>query len=200
MPDARLLAEQATTLLQDRQPGLGGTRLGVVDGPSGSGKSTFARLWVEVVRERGARSVALFSADLLATWDDPFGWWARFETGVLEPLAQQRPGRIRVADWSCGEPSPGHWADVRVADVLILEGVSCGRAALGDRVGVSVWLQPADRRTRLERAVARDGESSRVRLAAWQDDEDAFFEHDRPANRADFVVSPSWLVRWGSVD
>ena len=68
-----------------------------------------------------------------------------------------------------------------MVDVLILEGVSCGRAALGDRAGVLVWLTVADRRARLERAVGRDGEPSRPHLAAWQDAEDAFFRRDDTA-------------------
>jgi hypothetical protein len=38
---------------------------------------------------------------------------------------------------------------------LILEGVSCGRSALGDRTGVLVWLEVPDRREHLERAVGR---------------------------------------------
>ena len=74
------------------------------------------------------------------------------------------------------------------AEVLILEGVSCGRSAFRDRISLLVWLAVPDRRERLERAVARDGESSRAQLAAWQDAEGAFFEVDRTANRADIEV------------
>jgi len=202
MPDAprdlAALAEHASTLLLDRPPGLGRTRLGVVDGPSGSGKSTFAELWVQVLRGRGNGSVALFSADLLATWLDPFGWWDRFDAEVLQPLGNGMPGRIQLTDWTTADPSPGKWQDIPVVDTLIMEGVSCGRAALGDRVRCSVWLKFRSRRDRLERAVARDGESSRINLAAWQDAEDAFFELDRTADRADFVISADTLeVRKG---
>lgn len=147
-------------------------------------------MWVQALREQHGRSVVLFSADSVATWADPFGWFEQFDTGVLGPLSREQPGRIRLTDWTAGEPAPGGWQDIEVADVLILEGVSSGRAALGSRVGVSVWLSLANRADRLERAVARDGELSRAHLAAWQDAEDAFFELDRPANRADFLASP----------
>ena len=92
-----------------------------------------------------ARS-ALFSSDVLATWDDPFGWWDRFDADVLGPLAGGRRGRVQLTDWSAGEPRPGAWLDVPVVDVLILEGVSCGRAALGDAGRGEVWLEVADRR------------------------------------------------------
>ena len=85
---------------------------------------------------------------------------------------------------------------IPVVDVLILEGVSSGRQALVDRVGVSVWLKTPGRADRLERAVARDGESSRAQLAAWQDAEDVFFERDRPGNRADFLAAPGQPFHW----
>ena len=198
---ARRLAELATELLLRRPPGLGRTRLGVVDGPSGSGKSAFAQLWASVLREQvlpdtQALSVLLFSSDLLATWTDPFGWFDRFDAGVLQPIAGGHNGHIQLTDWTSGEPRPGAWMAIPVVDVLILEGVSSGRSALGDRAGVSVWLKLPGRAERLNRAVARDGESSRAQLAAWQDAEDEFFERDRPGNRADFLASPGQPPDW----
>jgi energy-coupling factor transporter ATP-binding protein EcfA2 len=190
---ARELAERATALLLGRPAGLGGTRLGVVDGPSGSGKSTFARLWEQMLRRRPGLTVALFSSDLLATWADPFGWFDRFDAGVLTPLSARRSGRVQLTDWTAGEPRPGSWLTVPPVDVLLLEGVSAGRSAIGSRAGAIVWLEVAGRRERLERAVARDGEPSRTQLAAWQDAEDAFFARDRPADRADLRVYPDTL-------
>ena len=168
-------------------PRLGRVRLGVVDGPSGSGKSTFAAALIGALRAAGG-TVSLFSSDLLATWDDPFGWWDRFDAGVLQPLAGGAPGRVQLTDWSTGHAGPGGWMVVPPVDALILEGVSCGRTALDDRASVLVWVEVPDRAGRLERAVRRDGESSRAQLAAWQDAEDAFFQADRTADRADIVV------------
>ena len=180
------VAEAAAGLLLDRAPRLGAVRLGVVDGPSGSGKSTFAAVWAAELRAAGV-PVTVFSSDLLATWDDPFGWWPRFDAGVLQPLARGFPGRIQLTDWSAGEQKRGDWLDLKPVDVLIMEGVSCGRVAVRDRASVLVWIEVRDRRERLERAVRRDGESSRVRLAAWQDAEDRFFRSDRTADRADLL-------------
>ena len=195
------VAELATDLLLRRPPALGRTRLGVVDGPSGSGKSTFARLWASVLREQAlpeqpGLSVLVFSSDLVATWADPFGWFDRFDAGVLGPMADGHDGRIQLTDWTSGEARPGSWTVIPVVDVLILEGVSSGRKTLGNRVGVSVWLKTPGRTARLEHAVARDGESSRAQLAAWQDAEDAYFEQDRPGNRADFLISPRHSTWW----
>jgi uridine kinase len=181
------VATSAARLLLHREPLLGSVRLGVVDGPSGSGKSTFAAAWATALQAVGS-TVTVFSSDLLATWDDPFGWWERFDAGVLKPLAGGAPGRIQLTDWSTGQPTPGGWMAVPPAEVLILEGVSCGRSAFRDRISLLVWLAVPDRRERLERAVARDGESSRAQLAAWQDAEGAFFEVDRTADRADIEV------------
>jgi uridine kinase len=186
-------AVTAARLLLDRPAGLGGVRLGVVDGPSGSGKSTIAQLWAREVLLAGAPSVSVFSSDVLATWDEPFGWWSRFDTGVLSPLASGRSGRVQATDWSTGTPRPGAWLDTPPTSVLIVEGVSCGRREMGDRAGVLVWVELPDRRNRLERAVARDGEVSRRYLTAWQDDEDAFFAADRTRQRADVLVEPGTL-------
>jgi energy-coupling factor transporter ATP-binding protein EcfA2 len=189
MPEHRLTAATtAARLLLGSPPRLGRTRLGVVDGPSGSGKSTFAQHWAGAVRSAGCPSVIVFSSDLLATWDDPFGWWTAFDDGVLQPLSLGRPGRIRLTDWTGGRPGPGEWRDMPVPDVLILEGVSGGRLALNGRASLLVWIEVADRRTRLERAVERDGEQSRVLLSAWQDNEDGFYAADRTVERADLVV------------
>jgi hypothetical protein len=196
MPDAsakvtsaEVVASQAARLLLDRPAALGAVRLGVVDGPSGSGKSTFAQRWAQSLTAAGAGSVGLFSSDLLATWDDPFGWWDAFDLGVLRPLARHQPGRIRVTDWTAGFARPGPWQDIPMVDVLIVEGVSCGRAAVTGLASVLVWVELPDRRRRLDRAVARDGEASRVPLTAWQHAEDAFFAHDAVRQRADFRVS-----------
>ena len=183
-------AAAAARLLLDRPPRLGTTRLGVVDGPSGSGKSTFARRWAHESLLAGAPSVSVFSSDVLSTWAEPFGWWPRFDAGVLGPLARGTIGRVRATDWSTGTPRPGNWVDVGPTSVLIVEGVSCGRAEIADRAGVLVWVELPDRRNRLERAVARDGERSRNYLTIWQRDEDAFFAADRTRQRADVVVDP----------
>jgi hypothetical protein len=189
-PGPASAAVSAARLLLDRPPGLGTVRLGVVDGPSGSGKSTFAQLWAHEVLLAGSPSVSVFHTDVLATWDEPFEWWSRFDTGVLGPLARRCSGRVQATDWSNGTPRPGSWLDLPPTPVLIAEGVSCGRTEVAGRASVLVWVELPDRRERLERAVARDGEQSRRYLTTWQGDEDAFFAADRTRHRADVVVEP----------
>lgn len=193
MPDlhpgaAEPIAATAARMLLNRPASLGRTRLAVVDGPSGSGKSTFAQELAGAISGAGVESVVVFSSDMLATWADPFGWFAAFDTGVLKPLQRGLAGRVQLTEWTGGPPRPGEWHTIEVPEVLILEGVSSGRKALGDRAGLLVWVEVADRRQRLERAVGRDGEPSRAYLRAWQDDEDAFFAADGTAARADLRV------------
>ncbi|WP_019855945.1 uridine kinase family protein [Actinopolyspora mortivallis] len=171
-------------------PGLGPVRLVTIDGPSGSGKSTFAARVLARLRARGVATV-LVPTDDFATWEEPVRWWPRLRSGVLEPLSRGRPGRYRRVEWPEGVPVTGGTVEVPVPDVLVLEGVSSGRAELAGRVTTAVWTELADAATRLARAVARDGVDSRAELLRWQEFERHWFEVDRTGQRADFVVTPA---------
>jgi uridine kinase len=160
-------------------PRLGGVRLVAIDGPSGSGKSTLAR---SVAAELGA---TVISTDDFATWDDPVAWWPRLAGGVLWPLAEGRPGGYRKTGWTGGEPHPGEIITVNPPKVLLLEGVSAGRRSIRRRLSALIWCEVPDRGERLSRAVARDGESSRKPLMAWQEFEDGWFAVDGTKAAAD---------------
>ncbi|OQO92919.1 uridine kinase [Saccharomonospora piscinae] len=166
---------------------LGAVRLVAVDGPSGAGKSTFARSLIAALRERGAEA-GLIGTDDFATWDDPVAWWPRL-ADVLDRLARGVAGGYRAWDWSDGEPRPGAWVAVPVPDVLLVEGVSAGRASIRPRLSRLVWLELPDPALRLARAVARDGESCARQLAAWQRFERGWFAVDRTRHHADDVVA-----------
>ncbi|NYH80430.1 hypothetical protein FHR84_003787 [Actinopolyspora biskrensis] len=168
-------------------PALGPVRLITVDGPSGAGKSTFADLVFARTRAAGVEA-RLVRTDDFATWEQPVQWWPRFRAGVLEPLSRGAPGRYRRVEWPGGVPVDGAVVEVAVPEVLLLEGVSSGRRSIADRIGVSVWVEAADPAARLERAVARDGESARAELVRWQEFERRWFASDRTRERADLVV------------
>lgn len=157
-----------------------------IDGPSGSGKSTLAGKIVAGLVERGVR-VALVSTDEFATWAEPVSWWPRLEAGVLEPLRSGEPGAYRRMDWSSGVPGPGAEVTVAVPEVLVLEGVSSGRARLRPSLSVLVWLDGGSETERLERAVERDGEDSRAELRRWQLFERGWFAVDGTRKAADVV-------------
>lgn len=154
-----------------------------IDGPSGSGKSTVAAAVMAELRARNV-SAALLSTDDFATWEDPVSWWPRLADGVLEPLSEGRPGSYRRMDWTSGEPRLGELVTVDVPEVLILEGVSSGRASIRPRLSYLCWVGGLDAATRLERGVARDGESSRLALSRWQEFERGWFAVDRTGQHA----------------
>lgn len=156
-------------------PRLGTVRLVAVDGPSGAGKSTFAaRLCAELP------GAALISTDHFATWDDPVAWWPRFAEGVLEPLSRGEPGHYVKLDWTSGRPEPGEHVTLPPPGVLILEGVSAGRASVRPLLSALCWLGGPDPATRLERAVQRDGEGARRHLERWQSFERGWYAVDCP--------------------
>jgi uridine kinase len=161
------------------KPRLGRVRLVAVDGPSGSGKTTYA---AGLAAEFNATVV---STDDFATWDDPVSWWPRLVEGVLEPLAEGRPGHYVRTEWTGGRPHPGETITVDVPDVLIVEGVSAGRRSIAPRLSALIWCEVADPAERLARAVARDGEESRKPLVAWQAFESGWFAVDGTEDRAD---------------
>jgi uridine kinase len=160
---------------------LGAVRLVAVDGPSGAGKSTVAR---KLAAELGA---TVLPTDHFATWDDPVAWWPRLLDGVLDPLARGETGRYQRMEWD-GLPHLGEWLTVEPPEVLVLEGVSSARRSIADRLSFAIWVDLPDAAVRLERAVARDGESSRKHLRRWQDFERGWFAIDDPRSRADHVL------------
>ncbi|NIJ09989.1 energy-coupling factor transporter ATP-binding protein EcfA2 [Saccharomonospora amisosensis] len=181
--DADLLAESVLAA----PPRLGSVRVLAIDGPSGAGKSTLARDVVCVLRTSGV-TVAMVSTDDFATWDVPVAWWPRLVDGVLEPFAAGRACGYRRMDWTGGVPRLGEWVRVPVPDVLVLEGVSAGRASVRRRLSALCWVGGPRPAERLERAVARDGESARSRLRDWQRFEHGWFAVDRTAHNADRAI------------
>ncbi|WP_307795845.1 uridine kinase [Amycolatopsis sp. 195334CR] len=165
------------------RPALGGVRLAAIDGPSGAGKTTLAENVLAEFAERGVDALGI-GTDEFATWDDPVSWWPRLRDGVLRPFARGLGGSYRRMDWASGTPVPGGLITVRVPEVLVLEGVSAGRASVRAHLTCLAWLDGLDQATRLERAVSRDGERERKHLSDWQDFELGWFAADRTPDAA----------------
>ena len=159
------------------------------NGPLSEGRSRGDAEQPESEPERA--TVVVVSTDLLATWEEPLSWWSVLEEHLLTPLEAGRTSRLPVVQWISGHPRPGGAIKVPPVDVLVLEGVSSGRAAVADRLSALVWVEVPDPVERLERAVARDGEESRRFLVRWQSQEADHFAADRTRERADLVIRPS---------
>lgn len=166
-----------------RPPRLGRTTLIAVDGPSGSGKTHYA---AQLARELGATVV---STDDFATWDDPVSWWTRLVNDLLVPIELGKTACYRRTEWSGDRPYLGSHRHIEVPEVLVIEGVSAGRRSISDTLSHLVWCELPDETTRLERAVARDGEHARKHLLTWQDFERGWFAVDQTKARADVVNS-----------
>lgn len=158
-------------------------RLIGIDGPSGSGKSTIARPVAE------ALEAPLIEIDDFVSWVDFAGWWPRFETQVLTPLLTGRTARYQVRDWEGDEfgDALAGWKRVAPHPFVVLEGVTCTRREIADRLAVRVWVD-APAHERLRRGIERDGERHRPLWERWMLEETEFFAHDGTRSRADITV------------
>ena len=166
------------------RPAPGGVRIVGVDGPSGSGKSTLARRLA--TRVEGAVVVRI---DDFVAWDDLTEWWPRFDAHVLGPLLAGRVARYQVRDWIHDEfgRSLRGWKTTGPAPLVVLEGVTCTRAAAARALTYAVWVEAPDE-VRIERGLRRDGADHRDVWRRWFAMERAFFVPDGTAARADLRV------------
>ena len=165
-----------------------GLRAGIVaiDGPSGAGKSGFADTLVAHLKGLGRRSV-LIRTDDYATWRRPAAWWPEFERDVLAPFSRSHDVTYRPRVWDGDDAVPGPPTTVRWAPLLIVEGVTSARRSIADRLDRAFWIEGPGPAERLERSVARDGESQRALLADWQRWEGGWFAVDGTRARCEPV-------------
>ena len=166
-------------LVQRAAPTLGSGRLVCVDGPAGSGKTTLADT---LGRLEGAP--VLHTDDLLDGWDGLATLPAAL-AGLLDPLADGRPGRAPRYDWHAGRFSGE--VVVEPVPLLVVEGVGAGSLPAAGRATVLVWVEaPYD--LRMRRGLDRDGEVFAPHWDSWAAAEAAHFADHRTRERADVVV------------
>lgn len=160
-----------------------GVRIVGVDGRSGSGKSTLAVPLAE------ALSAPLIPVDDFVSWGNFANWWPRFDQQVLAPLFAGRDAVYQQRDWNdwTGD-ALGTWRTVSWAPVVVVEGVTCTRAVVADRLACRVWVD-APAAVRLTRGLDRDGSEHHRLWKQWMREEDSFFANDATVSRADFRVS-----------
>jgi uridine kinase len=180
MPVLRLADVVAEVM---ERPAAGGIRLIGVDGPQASGKSTLAE------RLSARLRAPLIQMDDFVSWPDLVGWWPRFEAQVLNPLLSGGEAHYQLRDWENDEFGTAlhGWKTVQWSPVVVLEGLTCTRAAIADRLAYRIWVEAPDG-IRLRRGLERDGDTHR---ALWLDSmttERQFFMHDATRTRADLRV------------
>ena len=161
-----------------------GIRIIGVDGPQGSGKSTLA------TRISGRMGVPLVQMDDFVSWVDLVGWWPRFEAQVINPLLSGNDAHFQVRDWENDEfgTSLNGWKTVKWSPVVVLEGLTCTRAAIADRLAYRIWVEAADE-VRLRRGLERDGDTHRDLWLDSMTTERQFFTDDATRTRADLRVN-----------
>jgi len=174
-------------------PSVGIVRLVCIDGPAGSGKTTLATALA-------ARLVPTFGEVPVVHGDEVYEGWPvvagaadrvdafarladRLEGWLLDRWRRGYDGEHPRWDWHARQ-----WSEATVAvppvPVVILEGVGLASRTLRAHAVLSVWVDAAED-VRLSRVLARDGESLRAEMVAWQRDEAAWHLLDETAEGCD---------------
>ncbi|MEV6963617.1 AAA family ATPase [Hamadaea sp. NPDC051192] len=184
--DRRTAAEVADEILA-KEPRSGRTRIVAIDGQSGAGKTTFAGELGTALLERGASVDLVHTDDLLDGWDDQFTFWDRLEREVLLPLGRGAAGRYHRYDW-IEERFVDEVTVVHPVDVVLVEGVSTGRAAMRQLADLTVFLGVPDDLA-WERLRARDPAEAMPFLRVWKAREAGHFTADRTADLVDVLIT-----------
>jgi uridine kinase len=161
------------------------TRIVAIDGPGGAGKSSLARLL-----SRSLHAPVVHTDDF-ASWDNPLDWWPVLIETVLEPLAAGRAASYTPTSWGGPEKEP---VVIDPTEVVLVEGVSASRESFRPYLAYSIWIE-TPRELRLARGLERDGPGALADWERWMAEEDAYVEHERPADHAD-VVLPGEADLW----
>ncbi|CAB4342143.1 MAG: AAA family ATPase [Actinobacteria bacterium] len=163
----------------------GVTRLITIDGPAGSGKTTLAGNLMATFEHQGISIAALHMDDIYDGWDQDLhhDLAHKIQAWIITPLVNKLPARFLKFDWL--KNSYSSWEELPASDVLILEGVGAGHPAVSSFASCNIWIE-APQSLRLDRVVARDGESVRVHMAQWQQRESQYFDAHQVLQSANF--------------
>lgn len=165
-----------------------------VSGLGGSGKSTLAR---ELQREiQGSAYIEI--DDFYKTAEERSGdnvskamitdkiKWDEIDEKIFQSLKKGRDIHFHQCRRELG--GNAKWLFYPVDRVVILEGIYAFQDRFIDYYDYCIWVEtPAD--VRLRRGVARDGEASRADWESiWMPQDQRYFDHDRPDQRADAII------------
>lgn len=177
----------------------GRTALVGLDGLGGSGKSSLASSLCEGLKALGIGTEMVHFDDFYLPSADrppdvgdakPVGGdfdWQRLRESVLAPLREGLRARYARYDWHRHALAETH--EVTPGGVVLVEGVYCCRKELSGFYDLKIWVD-CPRALRLERGIARDGESYRGQWEHdWMPAEDRYVAEHRPDQLADITVS-----------
>lgn len=175
--DRRVNLDELVTLIRTRPRDV---RLVAIDGPGGAGKTTFAARLADA-----AGGAPVLHTDDFASADNPIDWWPRMLAEVIEPLSRGHAAIYQRYDWA--SESLAEWHTVDPAPIVIIEGVSAGRAEWAEHLSLVIWVE-TPRDERLRRGVERDGVDALDDWDGWMAAEDAHYARDPTRERAHVEV------------
>lgn len=197
---ARTIVQRVQSLRSEKNRPL----LIAMDGGSGSGKSTVA---FAVAEELGAALVP--GDDFFAAHITDEAWvqrdakaraadcihWQRLRREALEPLLAGKRARWHPIDFASGVRWDGTYGvlagfvECAPAAVIVLDGAYSARPELSDLIDLAVLID-APIALRHERLRAREEKSwLEAWHARWDEAEEYYFTHVRPASSFDLVIS-----------
>jgi uridine kinase len=115
--------------------------------------------------------------------------WQRLRTQVLQPLIHGQTVSYQRYDWD--SDMLAEWHDVNLNSVVIIEGCYSLRHELTFFYNLTCWVY-CSREQRLERGIARDGETKReIWEKYWMPAEDRYVELEEPHRRANILIDGS---------
>lgn len=158
-----------------------------LDGPAGAGKTTLADDVWPLLARTGTTAEIVHLDDLYDGWaglDETLT--AHLASWIVLPLRDGLPVRHPVYDWHAGRYT--QWRDVPDSDVLLLEGVGAGQPVTAAAAALRVWVTAPPEVCR-QRAIARDGGSTRDHWGTWVARQEAHFAWSGAREAAHLVIA-----------
>lgn len=176
-----------TEMIQNCSPKVGEVLFISVDGHSGSGKSTLAE---QLSKKLGA---GIIHTDDFSGWENPLDWWPDVIGKVFTPIQ----AGAKLLNYDRADCWPEHPREAMVNQVvtpiMILEGVSSSRKEFNDYISLRIFVQ-TPKNVCLARGIERDSKTNNNLeeiTKIWEDwftEEDKYFAHDNPKDKADIII------------
>ena len=156
-----------------------------IDGPAGSGKTTLADELKFELENLSKTTHIVHMDDLYNGWDDALT--STLSERLLEIIKQSQTSFITypVFDWVAN--AQGESRTIKTPEILILEGVGSGQAAIRSKVSLAIWIE-VEPSLGLKRVLKRDGEGLLGFMTLWQEQQSAHFRTEGTMGAADYCL------------